>query len=249
MSFKKYLLNEEIEEFIKYAEDFGKMNREDIQKLLYKRNKDYLNNFISHHDTREKFTKFFGWSIPCKEAVDLIKRYAREPLYDVMAGTGYWSRILKKEGVDIRPSDIHKISNKNYYHRERSGLNYSGMRSEKSKIRRKNAIKVAIDLNNNRIKGDIFLSWPPYKSCTATNILEFLPIGTRVFYIGESEGGCTGDLSFHKYLEENFKLLAIDDLPQFIGIHDYISVYEKTDNKTIDNKYKGKSFDWDLEEE
>jgi hypothetical protein len=66
-----------------------------------------------------------------------------------------------------------------------------------------------------------------------------LLIGSRVFYIGEGMGGCTADASFHKYLCVNFGHLHTEDLPQFPGIHDYLSVYEKKQNQPIDPKYRG----------
>lgn len=237
------LLNEE---FLKLAEDFGEMPRKQIENLL---NKNYSNvdDYLSSFKTRDVFTKVFGWSIPCKEAVNLIKSFTHQTLYDVMAGTGYWARILKKANLDVRASDIHKIKSKNYYHTP--SRIFSKIIFNKSKIRRKNAIKIAYDISKKRIKGDVFLSWPPYQSCAATNILEYVPLNTKVFYIGEGCGGCTGDLSFHLYLKENFSLLAEENLPNFTGIHDYLSVYEKKYNKKIQEKYKGKSFSWDVEED
>jgi hypothetical protein len=233
--------------FTKLAENFGEMSRIEICNLLNKRNSNTdLDLYLSLFSVRDKFTKFFGWSIPCKEAVDLVKKFTCGPLYDVMAGTGYWARILKRAGVDVRASDIHKILSKNSYHRL---VEKSNEKIKKIKIRRKNAIKIAYDMSKKRIKGDIFLSWPPYQSCVATEILECLPIDTKVFYIGEGDGGCTGDLSFHMCLNKNFQLLAEQNLPNFMGIHDYLGVYQKKHNREIDKKYRGETFFWESEQD
>lgn len=88
MKFKTFL--EASDEIFKLAYSLGEMPRKEIEKLIQERdfNKDWLD--------RRGFTTYFGWSIPCKEAVDAIKAYVREPLYDVLAGTGYWAKILKK---------------------------------------------------------------------------------------------------------------------------------------------------------
>jgi len=231
MDFKLYL--EISEELFKNAYSLGEMPREEVEKFLSNRGFDF--------STRRAFTAYFGWSVPCKEAVEAIKKYARQPLYDVLAGTGYWTKILKKAGINVIASDIHKITSKNYYHRSREDLpNISNLvKPEKEKILRRNALKVAYDLKRERLKGDVLISWAPYEEPFATDILEMLPIGSRVFYIGEGMGGCTADASFHKYLCVNFEHLHTEDLPRFPGIHDYLSVYEKKQNRSIDPKYRG----------
>jgi len=255
MNFKNWIIINEIsEDLFKNAENLGEFPRKIIQSWISTQNTDVgelkkWDALDKSYQQRKTFTKFFGWSVPCKEAIDLIKKYIREPLYDVMAGTGYWSRILKKAGVNVKTSDIHKVFDKNYYHRSEQPVlsNNNPVKSDKIKIRRKNALKIGYDLSKRRIKGDIFLSWPPYECPVATDILNMIPIGTRVFYIGEDKGGCTGDLSFHVTLSKNFNMLGREFLPNFEGIHDSISVHEKTVNEPVDSKYRGKSFDWDLE--
>jgi len=225
----------------KFAEELGSVPREEVQKWISAKDPT-RNNFFDDYKERRTFTALFGWSVPCKEAVEAIKKYAREPLYDLMAGTGYWSRILKKAAINVQASDIHKQLQKNYYHqtRDETGMLNIKIPVEKSKIRRKNALRVAYDLKNQRIKGDIFLSWPPYQSSFATDVLKMIPIGSRVFYIGEPEGGCTGDASLCRMLDKNFKELHFELLPRFSGINDYLSIYEKIKDEEIDPKYRGK---------
>jgi hypothetical protein len=40
----------------------------------------------------------------------------------------------------------------------------------------------------------------------------------------------------------NFEHLHSEDLPQFPGIHDYLSIYEKKKNLPIDPKYRGENW-------
>ena len=256
MDFKNWLIINEIsEDLYKNAEDLGEIPRKIVQNWISSHHNvdvGQLKNFDSlaqDFQKRRTFTTLFGWAVPCKEVVDLIKKYVQEPLYDVMAGTGYWSRILKKAGINIKTSDVHKVFNKNYYHKSKESMYKPSfeIKPDKIKIRRKNALKIGYDLSTQRIKGDIFLSWPPYECPVATDILEMIPVGTRVFYIGEGKGGCTGDLSFHVTLNKNFKLITRENLPNFEGIHDSIYVYEKIINEPVDKKYRGKAFEWDLE--
>lgn len=242
--FKEWLIKYELLEvsnnIYKYAEELGSIPREEVQRWLLMRNEtDPKKDSFGDYKQRRTFTALFGWSVPCKEAVDAIKKYVREPLYDIMAGTGYWGRVLRKAGIRVLTSDIHNQRQKNYYH-QTNGDNDAmfdppfKVSPEKSKIRRRNSIRIGHDMNKGRIKGDIFLSWPPYQSSAATQVLRMIPIGTRVFYIGEPEGGCTGDLSLCRMLDKNFKELHFEPLPRFSGIHDHLYIYEKTKDDELD---------------
>ena len=127
------------EELFKNAYSLGEMPREEVEKFLSNRGFDF--------STRRAFTTYFGWSVPCKEAVEAIKKYARQPLYDVLAGTGYWTKILKKAGINVIASDIHKITSKNYYHRSREDLpDISNLiKPEKEKILNRVSRQLATD--------------------------------------------------------------------------------------------------------
>lgn len=247
MNFRQFL--EAADELFSLAYSLGEIPREQIERYL-ERNID-LHTYDYYE--RSVFTRNFGWSIPCKEAVDAIKQYAREPLYDVMAGTGYWAKILRKAGINVIASDIHRLTSKNPYHHEvedAKGRDVTQfVKIEKERLLRRNALKVAHHLGQGRLTGDVLLSWPPYKKAFATDLLTMLPIGTRVFYIGEGGGGCTGDASFHHCLGLNFKALHKEDLPNWQGIHDSLMIYEKQKNDPIDPRYRGKTFTWDIEDE
>lgn len=232
-NFKTFL--EVSDNFFNLVYSFGEIPREQIKDILLQNNKGYGMDF----QDRETFTSNFSWAIPCKEAVEVIKKYAREPLYDVIAGTGYWTKILKKAGINVIASDMHNITSKNYYHMP--GDRFIP-KKEKEKINRRNALKVGYHIKTGRLKGDILISWPPYEKPFATDLLELLPIGARVFYIGEGFGGCTGDASFHKFLCINFKHLHKEELPRWQGIHDSLNVYEKVSNNPVDQRLRGKGF-------
>lgn len=247
MEFRQFL--EASDELFRLVYSLGEMPRKEIEKFLSKR------KIIGDFYDRDVFTRYFGWSIPCKEAVDVIKRYAREPLYDVMAGTGYWAKVLRKAGVNVIASDLHRLTSKNPYHRshEEPGPGQRDVtqfvKPEKEKILRRNALKVGYHLGQGRLKGDVLINWPPYEDPVATDLLTMLPIGSRVFYIGEGGGGCTGDLSFHRYLCANFKELHHEYLPNWEGIHDVLWAYEKEKNDPIDPRTRGRTFSWNLEDE
>lgn len=224
------ILNESVLDIINIGYELANTPRKEIEnKMKSGENVHY------YYPNRDIFTSKFGWSIPCKEALDAIKKYAREPLHDLMAGTGFWAKILNMSGIKTIAYDRHSNIKKNHYH---------GKGGHKSKIHfnliRKNALRVGYDMSKERIKGDVFLSWPPYLCPAASDLLSILKIGTRVFYIGEGMGGCTGDLSFHINLDTNFTLLEKVYLPNFPGIHDDMYIYEKIKNDPGDPKHRGK---------
>jgi hypothetical protein len=62
---------------------------------------------ISLHDrcyARDEAIRQYGFSIPCKEAVEAVATLS--PLVEVGAGSGYWSRFLRAAGADIVTTDM-----------------------------------------------------------------------------------------------------------------------------------------------
>jgi hypothetical protein len=191
------------------AYSLGKMRRDEVQSIVGE-------NFMEYA-RRDEFTKPFGWSLPCLEAVETIRKYSRQPLHDPLAGSGYWSILLNEEGIKTIPADIH-LPTRNHYHRKPP---------RRTRIKRRNLLRLAHDMMTGRLKGDILLSWPPYMSPAPARLLRMIPKGTRIFYIGEGWGGCTADDSFHETLERDFRRLHREQLPNWPGIHDSLEVWEK----------------------
>lgn len=234
-----YSVQESVLDIINLGYELANTPRKEIEERMRIGEKTHY-----YYPDRDVFISKFGWSIPCKEALDAIKKYIREPLYDVMAGTGFWAKILNMAGIETIAHDIQINTKKNHYHKLQGNKGMPHI-----KLKRKNALRTGYDMSIGRIKGDVFLSWPPYECPVASELLSMLKIGTRVVYIGEDIGGCTGDLSFFTNLKNNFKLLEKVYLPNFPGIHDDMYIYEKTKNELIDNKLKGKAFDWQLDDQ
>lgn len=243
MNFGDWMFNEAVADLLKVVDRLPTMPRNEIHYILrsgtsggrYSDDGRWADDAYKKHIDRHDFVRKYSWSIPCKEAIDTIKKYARPPLYDLMAGTGYWAKILNDAGVKTYASDMH-LGRYNPYKHDSSHI----------KIRRKNAIIGAYSIqrarNSQGWHGDILLSWPPYESSTPTDILDTLPVGTRVFYLGEGYGGCTGDVAMHTNFNKNFKELEEVYLPKFEGLHDSLIVYEKIANNQIDTKLKGRTF-------
>src|SRR5262249_778993 len=72
----------------------------------------------------------------------------------------------------------------------------------------------------------LMLCWPPYEDHMAALALERYR-GTRVIYIGEGAGGCTGNDAFHAALAEQWDLVTSHEIPQWQGLHDEVDVYAR----------------------
>jgi hypothetical protein len=214
-TFKQY-----IEGIIDQAHELPDLPCDDVQKIIVNKDEPF-----PHFDLRFDFAKKFSWSVLCKEAVDLIKRYARPPLFDVMAGTGYWAKELTQRGIPTISSDKFLGEKNKYGHNEK----YHPI-EEKDAVDVLNNIKKLSDKKaETGIHGDVLMAWPPYGEKIGEHIVSKMPIGSRLFYVGEGSGGATGTDRMHKLLGDNTKFKKLDTLylPRFVGIHDTLFVYER----------------------
>ena len=79
-----------------------------------------------------------------------------------------------------------------------------------------------------------FLSWPPYNTPFAYHILNFFMLDTKakkLLYIGEDEGGCTGDDAFFDLLYnlEKEKKIKIEEkfIDKYTMIYDNLHIITK----------------------
>lgn len=73
----------------------------------------------------------------------------------------------------------------------------------------------------------LLLSWPPYDGPMGVDVLRAFQ-GNSLFYIGEEEGGCTGDQDMHDLLAKGWQQIArCDAHAQWSGIHDQLYYYKR----------------------
>jgi hypothetical protein len=51
--------------------------------------------------------------------------------------------------------------------------------------------------------------------------------GDLVIYVGEGDGGCTGDNEFHRILREQWREISVVHIPQWDGLHDVMFMYQR----------------------
>ena len=185
----------------------------------------YLDEFIcvmddkknAHHSVfahrmRGKLTNKYAWAIPTCEALNAIVEFAPHGIVEIGAGTGYWAWLLKQMGLEVFPYDLYTDLHNNNWHEHALGARHF------MTVYRGGPL---CGVSHASMGRTLMLSWPPYNGPMAYESLKaFLDAGgTQMVFIGEGNGGCTGDKKFHKLMLDSMDSKHIN-LPQWPGIHD-----------------------------
>jgi len=193
--------------------------KEDEHIIVNPHDFQYLYRYDKYVDRRFGFIHKYSWAIPTKEAILEIKNYiGKEKVLEVCAGTGLWSYLLQKEGVDILATDTYEeteyISDYPYDSRI--------LQAEKkfTTVEKLEAIE-AIKKHSDR--SILFICW------SRMDPLEHFK-GTKIVYVGEQENGCTGGYpGLYKDVWENVKTV---DIPNWVGLKDKVYFFERKTTPT-----------------
>lgn len=176
--------------------------------------------------TRNDLCGKYAWSIPDPASLQFVVRVLGKKAVEIGAGTGYYASLLSQMGVDMICYDLYppQHTGQNHYHSPRN-KNHDGLlgitREVFFDVRSGNHLMAAQHSDRT-----LFLCWPPYDGDMAYLALQAYQ-GQRLVYIGESQGGCTGDDQFFALLDEAWHLVESHTPVQWSGIHDVIEVYER----------------------
>jgi hypothetical protein len=155
---------------------------------------------------RDHCRKALAYAVPSRGALRAIVE-AGPRIVEVGAGTGYWAALLAEAGAKVRALDngSWKLA------RARSWF----------------AVEHGTPRDLAAIDADLLLlCWPPYDDSMASRALTAFR-GPRVAYIGEGEGGCTANQRFHDLLADRWRMVRDLSLPQWPGLHDRLTIYER----------------------
>lgn len=170
-----------------------------------------LEDGTHEYAARPQLVGKYAWAIPCRAALDVLAKHA--PLVEMGAGTGYWTWLLRKRGVDVAAFDQDPPP---------SGANHWHAGSESwTKIEIGGPSALACFAGHT-----LFLCWPPYADPMAAECLK-LYRGNRLVFVGEGQGGCTGDHTFWSLLNDGWEQIEEVTIPQFNGLHDYMQVFAR----------------------
>lgn len=169
-------------------------------KIVRKEGRTRLLGFDDYHE-RQRLVQKYSWAVPNQEVIEVIASYS--PIVEIGAGAGYWAFLIQQLGGEICCYDI-KPPEQVWFKVQEGG-------PEK--------IQDHLDYT-------LFLCWPPCDESMAMDCLK-LYSGKILLYVGEGDGGCTGDDEFHMLLENGFEEMQYVDIPQWSGIHDHLLVYQR----------------------
>lgn len=160
---------------------------------------------------RYDLVREYAWAIPNDLALAALADLA--PLVEIGAGGGYWTHCLRERGVDVVAYDPQ------LWHETEPGA------------KRKQRIWTEVLQRDHSAAADhptrtLMLCWPSYRESWSDRALDAYT-GSTVAYIGEGAHGCTGSERFHELLECDFEEKATVDIPQWFGMHDYLSIWRR----------------------
>ena len=154
----------------------------------------------------------YGFAVPCLEALDVLA--ALSPILEIGAGLGHWATLLRARGVDIVAVDNYSTT-------------YGSLGEDKSLPFNKttHVLDMSAVQALKRFPGrNVLTIWPDYETPMAYNVASKLKPGTKLAYIGEGSGGCTGDDAFHT-LVSGWECQYVN-IPRWPAVHDCLHIYE-----------------------
>ncbi len=172
----------------------------------------------------------WSWSIPDPVVLNwLYHTLDGRPVVEMGAGTGYWAWMMSQMGINWTAYDISPPSQgKNKYHSNAEGQSRADVVDQQYvNILEGDHLELRRKVNRNKV---LFLSWPPYDKPMAADCLKAFK-GDTFVYVGEGDGGCTGDDEFHQILRDQWDEVDHFPMVQWSGIHDNMHVYTRKPKK------------------
>jgi hypothetical protein len=174
---------------------------------------DYFDLDFEEHASRYRmrgsWVHTLSFAIPCLEAMECLK--ARS-VVEVGAGTGYWSSLIALHGGDIIATDIE------------TGI--SGYRHHIGAFHGVEQLS-ATEAATRYPDRDVLTVWPNYDESWAYEMACTIEGDRLLHYVGEGYGGCTADDDFHTLMSREFDQISEVAIPQWEGIHDYLTTYRR----------------------
>jgi len=191
---------------------------------------------VSTWDERERCCRQYCWAVPDPASCAFVAQWLSLRAVEIGAGTGYWAWQIAQMGVDIVAYDEAPPDQAatNHWHSPRD--------AEDRFIGELRACYFPLQVGGPEQLTDhadraLFLCWPPFdspiliKRQTMASACLTAYRGRRLVYIGEGQGGCTGDDTFFEDLGNNWVEVAQHRPVQWVGVHDWIRVYERRQRK------------------
>ena len=202
----------------------------------------YVNPYLrraarrQYHRERDTLVRRYAWAIPNARALRVIARYAAPAgLVEVGAGTGYWASELERLGVDVLAYDMRPPQQRNhsngYFRRDTDARTGYPLADGRRVIGTTftTVLRGGTPQAGKHADRALLLCWPPYRTkMAATALKHYLKAGGQtVIYVGEGNGGCTGDDRFHDLLAQQFEEVETISIPRWNGMFDELFIYRR----------------------
>jgi hypothetical protein len=166
---------------------------------------------IDLHGIRDEFIAKFGFAILNDEAIEAMREFA--PILEVGCGSAYWSYELNKAGILTIATDP---GTGHYAEIISCGMPWMPMKRLKG-----------VEAVESHQAHTLLIVWPDLGPLSWSSETLAAYRGQTVIYVGEYEGGCTGDERFHEILHDEFAESGEVLIPTFPGIHDSLQIWPR----------------------
>jgi len=144
------------------------------------------NRSISIHLLRDKVINKFGFGLPSRELLDVLEQH--QPIVEIGAGTGYFTKLMKNRGIDVIGTDIG------------IGQRFAAGSLDPQQLRMQ--AKTAVRRYRDRT---VFCSWPSLWETWFRQALRAMRIGQKLIVI--EEDACAEDSTW-EYRDQSFDKLG-----------------------------------------
>jgi hypothetical protein len=152
----------------------------------------------------------WGFAIPNDEAIDAIAKHG--PVLEVMAGSGYWSRLLSEH-----PSTPDVIAVDDFSWDGDTKIAYGKYYD----VLKGDAVEFA-SMERGRT---LLMVWPPMEDVSERVIRSYC--GNVICIVCEDHGGCCGTDGMYDALYESFELTEEIQIPCWNGVHDSLKIWTR----------------------
>lgn len=161
---------------------------------------------------RPVFTTHVSWAVPSPAAIEALVAVTGEGrLLEVGAGLGFWSRLLRDQGVQVIATDSFST-----HQREAARAPWTAVLREE-----------AVEAVHHHPADVLLLCWPPPKGSMATDALRAFR-GRVVAYVGErGPHRVTGESTFFEALADGWIETSTVQIPNWPGFSDALTFYAR----------------------
>jgi hypothetical protein len=163
-----------------------------------------VENIMAASQLRDDWIGRYGFPIPCAELLDALR--AAQPIVEVGAGSGFMTRLMRAQGIDVIGSDPR--------------LDYGHVITHGQHDAQQVIAQAKTMIRRHRDRS-VFCAWPSYDQFWFRQALKAMQIGQRMIVIRED--ACAEDTAWH-YFDVCFDEERTVYIPAWRNLNDYCDI-------------------------